>query len=76
MDVMNVSELPDHFLTLAQAARLADVSRRTVQYHMGAGDGLNWTKVGREVLFSRADVLAWKAKHYPEGKPRPGRRRP
>ena len=62
-------------ITLSAAAREAGVSRRTLQNHMKAGSAPGHRRIGREVVFSLAEVLAWKEKHYPEGRPRKGRRR-
>ena len=61
-------------ITLSTAAREAGVSRRTLQNHMKAGSAPEHRRIGREVVFSLADILAWRAKHYPDGKPRKGRR--
>jgi predicted DNA-binding transcriptional regulator AlpA len=61
-------------ITLSTAAREAGVSRRTLQNHMKAGSAPEHRRIGREVVFSLAEVQQWKADRYPEGKPRKGRR--
>lgn len=62
------------FVTLSDAAKAAGVSRRTLQNHMREGTAPGHQRLGREVIFSREEVLAWKGRTYPDGA-RPGRRK-
>jgi predicted DNA-binding transcriptional regulator AlpA len=62
------------FVTLSEAARAAGISRRTLQYHMRDRTAPEYTRIGREVVFCRGEVIAWAGIHYPEGKPRRGRK--
>lgn len=62
------------YATLPEAAKLAKVSKRTIQHHMEQGTAPKWERKGREVLFLKADVVKWREKHYPEGQSRPGKK--
>jgi len=46
------------FLTVAQVTELLHISRMTLYRHMRAGD-LPYIKIGRRVLFKKADIEAW-----------------
>jgi excisionase family DNA binding protein len=63
------------FITLSDAARLAGISKRTLQKHMKSKTSPTYTRIGREVVFTLSEVLKWAAERYPAGKPRRGKRR-
>jgi predicted DNA-binding transcriptional regulator AlpA len=66
---------PTDLATLSKAATLAGVSRWTLYKHISAGTApQNW-RIGREVVFKIAEVLAWRDEFYPAKKPRQGRKR-
>jgi predicted DNA-binding transcriptional regulator AlpA len=66
---------PADYVTLSAGAKLAGISKRTLQNHINNGTAPQHEKIGREVVFPIAKLLEWAKKHYPEGKPRRGKRR-
>lgn len=48
-----------NYLTTAEFAELARTSPETVRYWRHIGKGPQSFKLGRRVLYSQADVLAW-----------------
>ena len=61
-------------ITLSEAAKELDVSKRWLQKHMAAGSAPEWVRIGREVVFSLPTLRQWMRDSYPSGKPRRGRR--
>jgi predicted DNA-binding transcriptional regulator AlpA len=50
---------PDSLLSEAQTCELTGLAERTLQRKRLDGTGPRFVKLGRRVLYRRADVLAW-----------------
>ena len=51
------------FLTQEEAARILRLSPRTLERHRLTGTGPRFVKLGRRVLYRRADLDAWAEAH-------------
>jgi excisionase family DNA binding protein len=47
------------FLTQQEAAEILRLSERTLERHRLSGDGPPFVKLGRRVVYRRADIEAW-----------------
>lgn len=54
-------EFEDDFISEADAAEIMRVSPRTQRLHRAAGNGPDYIKSGRTVLYRRSTVLNWLA---------------
>lgn len=51
----------EHFLTAKQAAALVGLSTRTLDHHRIKGTGPQYSRLGRRIVYTRANINAWVA---------------
>ena len=49
----------DELLPVGPAAKLLNVSTKWLERHRIEGDGPPYVKIGRRVVYRRADIMAW-----------------
>ncbi|MBW7836529.1 MAG: helix-turn-helix domain-containing protein [Sphingomonadales bacterium] len=59
MSNVDVEKLHNHFLTTIEAANYLRLSPRTLEKMRVTGEGPQFRKLGRRVLYTKGDLDAW-----------------